>query len=225
MSQPVDDESCVSEDLVAGSRTLYLFFGGIAGGIGMPPFEFYRASRIIDDSRIFLRDPAQAWYQRGLPGIGDDCHAVGQFISSRISESGAPEVRFVGNSMGGFAALLFCSMLGVGSAIAFSPQTFVNTALRHRFRDTRWAEQIQRMHETRSAVDVEDLKPWVRRHHPTLRAEIYVSRANTLDIHHVQRLRRFPNIAVHHFDGAGHDLVRELRDAGRLAEILKPSPT
>ena len=41
----------VLAELVPASRSLYLVFGGIAAGIGMPPFEFYRSSAILGESR------------------------------------------------------------------------------------------------------------------------------------------------------------------------------
>jgi hypothetical protein len=214
------DSSPVSENLIPGSARLYLFFGGIVGAIGMPPFEFYQASRILDYSRIFLRDLSQAWYQRGLPTIGGDAHAVGEYLRRKIIESGAPEVYFVGNSMGGFAALLFCALLRQGQAIAFAPQTFVSREKRLHHGDDRWARQIETMHGGRAASDVYDLKAWIRGRHPEMRAGIYVSSLDPLDMLHAGELTEFPNITIHRFPEAGHKLVTRLRDDGLLARIL-----
>lgn len=50
----------------SGSDSLYLFFGGIQAGIAMPPFEFYQASGIFNENKLFLRDFAQSWYHAGL---------------------------------------------------------------------------------------------------------------------------------------------------------------
>jgi len=46
----------VEVDLSLNGSNLYIFFGGIAAGIVMPPFEFYSASKIIDENKIFIRD-------------------------------------------------------------------------------------------------------------------------------------------------------------------------
>jgi len=215
-----ENDSPVSEDIIPGSKKLFLFFGGIAGAIGMPPFEFYRASRILQYSRIFLRDAGQSWYQRGLPGIGEDAHAIGDYLRDKIQESGASEIIFIGNSMGGFAALLFCSMLQMGKAIAFSPQTFISREKRHRYGDDRWLEQIERLHKGHTSTDIDDLQPWIGSRFPHMPARVYVSTSDELDMHHVNELAAFPNIEVHHFPDGGHGLVTKLRDDGILTEIL-----
>lgn len=214
------EQSPVSEDLVPGSEKLFIFFGGIAGEIGMPPFEFYRASRILDTSRIFLRDLSQSWYQRGLSRIGQDAFAIGEYLRTKIAESGCSEVIFVGNSMGGFAALLFCAMLQCGKTIAFSPQTFVCPEKRLKYGDQRWPLKIAAMHNTRAVTDIYDLKPWIQNRFPEMRASVYVSASHALDALHANELSGFKNINIHRFTEAGHDLVTRLRDDGHLAQIL-----
>ena len=186
----------------------------------MPRFEFYRASRILEYSRIFLRDPNQSWYQRGLPNVGDDAYAVGDYLRRKILESAASNVYFVGNSMGGFAALLFCSMLRQGQAIAFAPQTFVSREKRQLYGDCRWAHQIGLLHKTRSALDILDLKTWIRDHFPEMRARVYVSSLDVLDVQHANELSDFANIEIRYFPTAGHGLVAKLRDDGLLAQML-----
>lgn len=186
----------------------------------MPPFEFYRAASILDDSKIFLRDPAQAWYQRGLPGIGPDIHSVADYLRQAIERSQASHVTFVGNSMGGFAAILFCSLLKTGRAVAFAPQTFVSARLRQLHGDTRWSTQIDSMHASGAPGDVYELRPWIDQHHPDTRADLYVSRRDALDSAHVDQLAGLAQVEIHRFPVGGHALVRWLRDQGQLAEIL-----
>lgn len=215
------DQSPVREDLMPGSEKLFIFFGGIAGGIAMPPFEFYRASKIFDSGKIFLRDFSQSWYQRGLLTVGDDAFAIGEYLKTKISESGASEVIFVGNSMGGFAALLFCSMLQCGKAIAFSPQTFVCPEKRLKYGDRRWSLQIAAMHKTRVVSDIYDLKLWISTRYPSMQASVYISASDTLDTLHANELEGFANINIQRFAGTGHGLVTKLRDEGLLAQILR----
>ena len=50
---------------------LVIAFGGLAGEMGIPPWEFFR---ILDDlpiQRVFVRDIEQVWYQAGVPRLGD----------------------------------------------------------------------------------------------------------------------------------------------------------
>jgi acetyl esterase/lipase len=214
------NELPINESLVSGSAKLFIFFGGIAGALGMPPFEFYRSANVLEYSKIFLRDPRQAWYQRGLPGLGNDALAVGRYLELKISESGASDVRFVGNSMGGFAALLFCAMLRHGRAVAFAPQTFISGDKRARHGDTRWADQISSLHQNASDHDILELQSWIDERFPNMPATVLVSTSDRLDLRHAEELLLFPNVTVHRFAGAGHDLVARLRDEGKLIDIL-----
>lgn len=210
----------VLEEFVPGARRLYIVFGGIAGNVGMPPFEFYKVARILDQSKLFVRDPAQAWYQRGLPGIGPDVASIGAWLTARIAASGAQEVVFVGNSMGGFAALLFCGLLGRGTALAFAPQTFVSRAMRARHGDGRWAEQLDRVHAAPQLGEILDLRPWLAANAPGIRAVVYAPVDHPLDWAHAAHLAGLPNVAVRGVKGADHSLVRQLRDAGLLHDLL-----
>ncbi len=108
----------------------------------MPPFEFYKASGIIDESRMFLRDFSQSWYHAGLLNISSDIDSTAIYIESAISENKPEKIFFVGNSMGGYAAMLFSSLIGKGEVIAFAPQTFICSELRERYKDTVVSENI-----------------------------------------------------------------------------------
>ncbi len=213
-------EDSIATELVPGSTSLYFFFGGIHGAIGMPPYEFYRAARVLDANRVFVRDLAQAWYQRGLPGIGSNLEEIDAHLRSLIRQTGATKIRFVGNSMGGFAALLFCARLGQGSAIAFAPQSFISASLRARHGDNRWHEPIGRLHASLTGAEIMDLPSYVARVRSALPAQLYVARDDALDMIHAKMLARFPQVTVHEVDTGGHTLVKALRDGGRLPEIL-----
>jgi len=212
----IDDQSAVTEHLVAGSKKLFFFFGGIGGTMGVPPFEFYRAAGVVQDSKIFIRDLAQAWYQRGLPGMGSDAAAIGEYLGRKIDESGASDIQFIGNSMGGFAALMFCAMLGRGSATAFAPQTFLSAEKRRLHRDGRWAPQVGQLHASRRSSDILDLEPWIARRYPEMPAKLLVSQTERLDQAHADELARFPQVRIQRYAYGGHGLVRHLRDEGLL---------
>lgn len=213
-------EPCVQEDLSGTSPRLLLIFGGIAGGMGMPPFEFVKAAGALDARRIFLRDPAQAWYQFGLPTIPGGLTGLADYIRRQIEASGAQDVRFVGNSMGGYAALMMCALVGTGSAIVFAPQTQISAASREAMGDRRWSAQLSRLHGQLPADAVLDLPDWLARQRPDLRAEVHVSTTDALDLRHAEALAGLPGVHIHRHAFAGHNLVRALRDQGRLPALL-----
>lgn len=215
----------ILEELIPGSSKLYFIFGGVAAGMAMPPFEFYASARILEENKIFLRDFSQAWYQNGLPGVGGDLYAVRDFIEGKIAELGPEEVFFVGNSMGGYAAILFAALVGKGTAIAFAPQTFISPVKRSRHRDRRWPKQIAGMYlRTAFKAHVWDLKaclkPLPNETGRKTRIEIFVSEDDPLDYLHALRLQGLEGVRIHECPVGGHKLVKQLRDEGRLPAIL-----
>lgn len=149
----------VERMLVDGSRKLYIFFGGVLGGIAILPFEFYKASNILNENKIFVRDVEQCWYHKGLLGISHDLQTTALFLKSEIDRLNVEEVYFVGNSMGGYAAILFSTLVGRGEVIAFAPQTFISQELRQKYSDARWSRQMLKTHgvPTEKAFDLRTL--------------------------------------------------------------------
>lgn len=203
-----------------GSNALYLFFGGIQAGIGMPPFEFYKASGIINENKIFLRDFSQSWYHAGLHGISSDIDSTALYIENVIDELGPERIYFVGNSMGGYAAILFHALLGKGEAIAFVPQTFISDDLREQYGDSRWPEQISRtLSLPATKREAHDLRGLLERR-SACKISIFIASDNPLDLVHAAHVRECAGVHVHEFDAGGHQLVKELRDEGKLAQIM-----
>lgn len=218
--------SPVRVEIVPGSRKLYLAFGGMQGALGMPPFEFYRSSKILDESRIFFRDLTQTWYHAGLPGLTRDIPETAQYIRSLIDRAAPEEVVFVGNSMGGFAAILFSSLIGYGTAISFSPQTYIAWSKRRSTGDRRWRSRVLRTYgATLFKPRFFDLCHLLRDSGAGNRVEIFVSSLDELDLVHAHNLAGFENVRITIRDFGGHNLVKHLRDTGELQWILQGGRT
>jgi len=206
---------------VPGGTDLYIFFGGIASGIGMPPFEFHRASGILGQHRIFVRDLSQCWYQAGIPGAGRDIRSVAAHLKGLINKIGASRVKFVGNSMGGFAALMFSSLIGTGGAIAFAPQTFISPFLRLRHHDWRWRRRILAAWIAGIRRErIWDLLGVLTRQPPPDGCLVCVSSACALDCVHAAHISGLRGVRVRTYPSGGHGLVAWLRDANQLKSII-----
>ncbi|MES2684951.1 MAG: hypothetical protein V4650_15630 [Pseudomonadota bacterium] len=210
------------EDFWQGSDRLYIMFSGARGHLGLPKLEYARRAGIIDHNRLLIRDPYSAWYQRGIPGVGDDVHAIARFLERKITESGASDVCFVGNSMGGFAALLFCSLTATGRAVAFAPQTFLSPEKQKSSGDTRRPEAVAEMYRHRSANHIYDLQPWLKRHSPDIQADLYYDANYAFDLSHANDLKGFPNVRHHPFQQGGHRIIISLYQQDLLEGILSP---
>jgi hypothetical protein len=208
-------------DLETESPTLLVLFGGIAGGVSMPVFEFFRLTSGFPAKKAFLRDPRRGWYQLGIPGIGDSSTDVRAFLGAAIERSRAERVVMAGASAGGFAALLFGSWCDVAEVIAFSPQTFVDAENRRLSGDSRWPEQIETLHQATdgrgATLDLLDVLP----HAPgKTRYQIHVSSDDPLDLIHAERIAGRGGVEIFEHQRGGHRLVKTLRDRGVLQPML-----
>jgi hypothetical protein len=208
-------------DIGLESKTLLVLFGGIAGGVSIPVFEFFRVSEGYPSQRVFLRDPRRSWYQLGIPGVGDSAAAVKGLLDETIVRSGAERIVMAGASAGGYAALLFGAWCGADETIAFSPQTFIDADNRQLSGDNRWQEQIDALHASAGSRDVFlDLLTVLPYHSGKTRHHIHVSTDDQLDMIHAQHLAGCPGVdVIQHADG-GHRLVKTLRDRGLLKPLM-----
>ncbi|AAU91957.1 hypothetical protein MCA1751 [Methylococcus capsulatus str. Bath] len=214
--------SPVLEELIPGSRKLYLIFGGMRGALGIPPFEFYESARILNESRVFFRDLSQTWYHAGLPGISSNIPETVRYIERIIDKSPAEEVVFIGNSMGGYAAILFSTLIGRGRVVSFSPQTFISPSKRRASGDGRWRSRILRTYGAALfKPKFFDLRRVLEMATGDNRIDIFVSSLDGLDVVHARNLAPFGNVRITERELGGHDLVKHLRDNGELQLILQ----
>ena len=213
----------VQANLDVPSDTLLVAFGGIAGDIGMPPFEFEAFTNRFAVKRLLIRDLAQAWYQLGLADVCTDVPGIAEYLRGVIREQGVGRVVFIGNSMGGFAALLFGAMLGVDEVHAFSPQTVVSRLGRLFCRDFRWRHQVGQIYRARGI----DSRYWDLRPHMSAYAggrtvyHLHYCAPHRLDSLHAERLGSIPNVVLHGYVHGGHQLIKQLRDNGELELVLR----
>ena len=194
-------------------------FGGIKLGLGMPTFEFFQLARDVAAHKLFLRDVHQAWYHRGLPGVGGRIDEIAAFIRTEIAGMGATRIAVFGNSMGGYAALLFGALLNAHEVHAFAPQTFLSPGSLIRHRDFRWKRDIWRVYFSSDRSAHLDLREALRPANQT-QFHIHFSSENRLDAIHAQHLAGIANVHLHDHPEGGHRVVKALRDNGTLRQIV-----
>ena len=210
------DQSAII-DLSYQNKPLLIAFGGMVGALGMPPFEFFKLTRNLDVNKIYLRDLNQTWYHSGLPGISDNIEESASFLRRKIDESNANKVVVFGNSMGGYAAIVFGVLIKADIVHAFSPQTFINDADYIRSK-----RQVWYVHNNFSDTYF-DLSAVIHSHRDLPELHLYYDSTNELDKEHAMRLKSSPNVALHSFCGGGHTVIRTLRNSGELQGIIVSS--
>jgi pimeloyl-ACP methyl ester carboxylesterase len=207
-------------DYSAESRLMLVAFGGINQGLGMTPFEFFQLARSVPVKKLFFRDLHQAWYHRGLGAAGGSIRQAADFIAKEISAQRVTRVVMFGNSMGGYAALLFGCLAGVQEVHAFSPQTFISPWKLIRHRDSRWKYDIWRAYLSREPATYYDLRAALPAG-PSTRCVIHYSTASKLDTVHARHLEGFPNVVLQSYPEGGHRVIKHLKQTGALAGLLE----
>jgi hypothetical protein len=218
-----NSEAGIALDLAPDSDVLLIAFSGLLGRLGpVPLFEFFNVVSSFGVKKAFLRDLTQSWYHRGVVGIGPDVPAVADHLRNLISSSGASRVVLTGNSAGAFGALLFGQLLGADEVHAFSPQTFIDPAMRTENDDHRWQPYVDRL-VAAGGMDPRyaDLLPILTEGGVETRFHIYYAAPNRLENLHTLRLSKVPGVVPHAIGQGGHKLIKFLRDTGELTRILE----
>jgi pimeloyl-ACP methyl ester carboxylesterase len=212
----------LSLDMGADSRTLLIAFGGMRGQLGMPPFEFFKATGAIPVKRLFVRDLRQAWYHRGIPGHGSTIEGVGESLGQLVASHGIERLVVVGNSAGGYAAMLFGTLLGADTVLCFAPQTVLELNILGDMGDHRWDGQLEELVADGGLdsrwTDLRSALPALRR--SDTRYELYFDDSFAIDRLHAERMGELEGARLHRREGGAHDLARELRKSGELHTIL-----
>ncbi len=72
----------IAQDFSSDSKVLLIALGGFAGGMGIPPFEFFKITSDLNTNRVFIRDLRQAMYHGGLPDVGYASLLVGALLEA-----------------------------------------------------------------------------------------------------------------------------------------------
>lgn len=216
-----DPDAPLAARFQEGSESLLVAFGGIGGAMGLLPFEFFSVTKDILSSKLFVRDLFQSWYHQGLKGVADGMWATRGLLETMIQQSGAKRVVFIGNSMGGYAAILFGALLGIDEVHAFSPQTFIDVANRSVHHDQRWEEHISIAQRVGNSRYFDLRKALLASQQCQTHFHIHSCTASETDWAHAQHLSDVGPFSIHGYSKGGHDLVRQLRDDGQLQTLLR----
>lgn len=187
---------------------LVLSFSGIGNNHReVPAIELFGASR--DEGRnhvLFLSDPERTWMN--APGLPEEIVALAQTYQAR---TGATRVATLGNSMGGFSALVLPSLMPIETAVAFAPQFSVHPDLASA--DPRWQRWRKRIHEYRFRSVGEHMVAGTRYY------AIHGNKPREL----VQRtlFEGLPNAHQFVVRRAGHSVAGRLKQCGLLGQLVR----
>jgi hypothetical protein len=214
-----NSESPIAIDLSPSSTSLLIAFGGIYGALGMAPFEFFNLTKNYEVNKIYIRDLYQCWYHRGLPELAKDIEDIALFLKKAVNKTGVERVVLVGNSMGGYAAILFGTLIDANEVHAFSPQTFIDKKNCEFYRDNRWHNELDKVYLF-SESKFYDLKSVVDGYVGRCTFHIHYSTLDRLDKLHAEHLGKFAVTSLHPYNIGGHAVIKHLKESGMLESII-----
>ena len=180
--------------------TLFVSFSGYGKDYGsLPRFEFvnFFTKHFNEINRHFYIDTYKTCYHKGISGISNNIDETVEYLRNEIKDY--KNVVFLGDSGGGYAAILFGSLLNVTSVVATRPPT-----IRH---DKDIDEKYR------------DISKYIN---TTTKYYIYgdLSVSNKKAPHHIShclRIPKYPNVFITKKDRVD---LKKMRDSGELYKIL-----
>lgn len=149
---------------------------------------------------VYLLANRNDWYMSGIRDFGTLDESV-----SRLRDliAGRPSV-FVGNSMGGYAALAFGYLVPATRVLAFSPQTCYDPS------ESRWDVPI----------DLIPIRRIIHKSKFTTKATLVVGSDDLLDVHYAKQLQGLRGVRVSSIEKCGHDVATYLRKRRELRRMI-----
>ena len=214
------------------SDTLLVLFAGMGWKEGMPTFIFHnflKENKNVD--KLFLRDTGPKnsqqlccrYYMLGFRHNTNNLQESIDFVSSLINREKYKKVYGIGVSAGGFASILFGHLLKFDKVIAFSPQVVLNKKKEEMLGDKcnapktcQWLTNKNKEDEFyQNCLDLKNFSPF------DTKIDIHYAKlgSNGVDKKHALYLES-NNCKIIEHDSSTHMLALELRDNGKLKEII-----
>jgi pimeloyl-ACP methyl ester carboxylesterase len=218
----VDPNLSVGYELTSQSKTMLIAFAALAP-YKPPPFHLFEFTSSLTVKRMFVRDPERVWFQRGIPGFGQTIDEAAASLRLVLEEQEIERLVMIGNSAGGYGAMVFGALLEADLVLAFSPQTFLDRAWMEEGGDRRWAANFKMLAEHGGPdprwVDLRDALPRERRERTVF--EVHYPVNFELDVRQAERLEGVEGVEMRPHERGYHNFIQTLRNNGELSEILR----
>lgn len=170
-----------------------------------------------------MRDLRQAWYHLGVPENGDSIEDFAATLQGLLDRHEVKRLVVAGNSAGGYAALLFGTLLGADVALSIAPQTVIDLDVLAGVDDHRFDPRLNKLAEMDALVprwlDLAEVLPTLE--YRGTRFEVYFDDTFPEDRRHAERVAHLPGVELKRRDGGAHAIALRLRASGELAQMMQ----
>jgi hypothetical protein len=190
------------------SQTVIISFSGyreLSGGI--TPFEFLNILTRIspEPDKYFFKDPYKNWYHKGI------FEGVEQFATYLKNITNKYQrIVFMGASMGGYAAILFGSLVPAHCVLAFNPQTNLKICCPNVYVSSLESFDSEYL-DIKTHINANTTYKIYGTEIPSERVAILHAKD------HCENLRKYKNVEITYFANAS---LKRLRNEGVLDKII-----
>ncbi len=196
------------------------------GGSGLDPDSGearYGMQNFLQEGQvnsISLRDQYTCWFHNGVRGVSTDVATTVTYLTGAIQILQPSRVLCAGASAGGYAAILFGTLLNADGVIALCPQTLLQRGLKCQAHGylylLKWTDgegtwDFKRKQQYADLLDLPESNS---------RVEIVYGTDDPVDVFHSERMRKFPNVTVETVPGTHGTAIIRTRDTGMLAQLF-----
>lgn len=228
-------------DRIVPGAPLVIAFGFVSWNT-RPAFDFYGRLRKLEQAsgqhlnKILVRDSGNAWYHRRIAGLGSHVDESAQALRELVQRVAPSSITTLGQSMGGYAAVMYGLLLDVQQIVAFGPLSFLDVQQARLYHELRWLPVMESLAQDPPLSAYYDLAALCRAR-ATDNTQLHLlfgtrpdvanvvggasaSESVNLDAMHAQRLAPFGRCTLHPFPHSGHAVVQHLIDTKRINGLL-----
>lgn len=179
----------------------------IFSGVNAKSFTGYKLVSSIRVNKLFIRDPGKKWYNGKIDNLSQDADELLAKIKVVTNLFKPENVMAFGSSMGGYAAVLFGSLLGIKKIIAFGPQMILDATMPNNPATTKQVKYTNLYN--------------VLEHHQKAEIEIYFGSENLIDVYNLAPARQYNNILTQCIYGAPHDVMSFFHSLGLMRKFFE----
>lgn len=171
---------------------------------------------------IYLRDAHNLLFSHGISQLGPDLKTTLAKLREQIDALGSSRLLCIGNSAGGYGAILYGCELNAASAMAFAtPTTIAENAEEFDHREP-LVHGVLRSRVPPSKRPALDLLPRLESRQPPLRVALHFGERHREDSMHARRVGHVPGVSLHPVPGlTEHGTFPALRRSGQIDALLE----
>lgn len=199
------------------------------------PFYFFGRSKKLEGvtgqplNRILLRDRTFHWYLYGVPGLGENVDEMVARLKRIIAIMRPREVWCIGDSLGGYAAVMIGFLLNAERIVGISPVSTIDAHSTRLYNEKRFLWRMDFVAANPPQSGYYDLPRLGRetgyrgKLHLIIGTSGGITAPDTVnfDVMHAYRFGHVPGLKLHYVRDADHDYVTLLlRQRGKIDKLL-----